>query len=255
MDITVKFLGSNDAVPDVDNDTVSFVINDRTLVDTGWCAVHNLRRNGIDPLEIDHLLFTHFHQDHYLSLPSLLFYWVMNGKNLEGLRILGPAEEVHQVVNRTVDFLQLERFFPQHSKPIVIPIEAGDSYEYGDVKLSTCASKHTVPALCYKYTHKPSGKQIAFTGDTAWHLPIIDHVKGSSLLIHEASMGTQAVEPDNPYAHSSAMDAARVAEAAGVDTLCLVHARTAYMEDSLIAARQIFSKEVFWPHAGQVVHV
>lgn len=255
MGIKVKFLGSNDAIPDINNDTVSFVINDRTLVDTGWCAVHNLRKNGIDPLEIDHLLFTHFHQDHYLSLPSLLFYWVMHRKNLNGLRILGPEEEVHQVVKRTVDFLQLERFFPDLSEPVVIPIKAGDVYEYGDVKLSTCASKHTVPALCYKYTHKPTGKQISFTGDTAWYPPIIEHVKGSSLLIHEASMGTQEVAPDNPYAHSSAMDAARVAEAAGVDTLCLVHARTAYIEDSLKRARQLFSKEVFWPHPGQEVHI
>lgn len=68
----------------------------------------------------------------YLALPSLLFYWVMNHKNLEGLRILGPAEEVLQVVQRTVEFLQLERFFPALSKPIIIPIEVGNTYDYGD---------------------------------------------------------------------------------------------------------------------------
>jgi ribonuclease Z len=255
LGVKVQFLGSNDALPDVNNDTASFVINSHILVDTGWCAVHNLKKNGIDPLDIDHVLFTHFHQDHYLSLPSLLFYWAMNKKNLQQLRILGPAEEVRQVVDLSLAFVQLERFFPEISQPVVVPIHAGDVYDGEDFKLSTCSSKHTIPALCYKYSHNRTAKNISFTGDTTWHPPILEHVKGSSLLIHEASFGAQEVEPDNPHAHSSAMDAARVAETAGVDKLCLVHGRTAYIEESLVQARQIFSKEVIWPHAGQVIEI
>jgi ribonuclease BN (tRNA processing enzyme) len=79
----VTFLGATSAVPDAGCDTASFVINDRILVDTGWSVVGNLRNLGIDPNQIDTLIFTHMHHDHYLSLPSLLFYRRMRKHSLQ----------------------------------------------------------------------------------------------------------------------------------------------------------------------------
>lgn len=74
MATTITILGNGPVRPAVGGETASFVINDHILVDAGWCNVLHMRRFGLDPGGINHLVMTHFHHDHYLGLPHLLFY-------------------------------------------------------------------------------------------------------------------------------------------------------------------------------------
>jgi ribonuclease Z len=248
----ITFLGTSSAFPDIGGDTVSFLINDRYLVDTGWSAVGNMRDLGVNPAQIEYLLFTHMHHDHYLSLPSLLFYLLCVRKPLKELKIIGPVNDVERVVKLAMDFLQTKQFYDDCSGPTIIPLTPGDAYEDEDFSISTCATRHPVQGLCYRFTDKRTGKFFSFTGDTAYHPPIARHVKGSPLLIHEAAMGPLAADPsDNLYLHSGSIDAARIAEAADVGKLLLVHDSCSNAEASVEAASQVFTKTVEWPLDGQ----
>ncbi|MFC5649695.1 MBL fold metallo-hydrolase [Paenibacillus solisilvae] len=248
----IMFLGTSSALPDAGGDTVSFLINDRYLVDTGWAAVGNMRKLEVDPAQIEYLLFTHLHHDHYLSLPSLLFYFLSVRKPLKDLKIIGPADDVERVVKLAMNFLQTDNFYPDCSFPTVIPLTPGDSYEDENFNVATSSTKHPVQGLCYRFKDKQTGKFFSFTGDTAYHPPIIDLIKGSPLLIHEASMGPIAANPsDNAYLHSGAIDAAEIAKAADVGKLLLVHGSKSISEASVEAARKIFLKPVEWPKDGQ----
>ena len=71
---TVTFLGTAAAIPSAGHDAASFVVNERYLVDTGWNTALTLLTHGLDPLNIEYLLLTHCHHDHYLGLPQLLFF-------------------------------------------------------------------------------------------------------------------------------------------------------------------------------------
>lgn len=251
---TITVLGTGSAIPDTGGDTASLVINNRYLVDTGWFLLHNLRTHGIDPLQIDSLFFTHFHHDHYLALPQLLFYWAMRRRPLHELRILGPAADLELVVARSMSFLQLDRFFPDAGHPTLVPLLPGASFENADLSVTTCGSRHPVDGLCYRILDRQSGREIGISGDTAFHLPIADHVRGCAVLVHECALGPEAGDVEaNPSLHSGAEDAARIAAAAGVGQLMLLHHARSSGAACVEAARRIFPPTMDWVADGQTI--
>ncbi|TVQ28455.1 MAG: MBL fold metallo-hydrolase [Spirochaetaceae bacterium] len=251
----ITFLGTSTAIPDRGDDTASFVVNDRILIDTGWSSVENLIRNDIDPLSIDCLIFTHMHHDHYLSLPAFLFYQVMKRRDLRDLSIIGPADDVEHVVSCACDFLQLERFFgSETTAPRVHPVRPGDTFTHDRFVLDTVPTLHPVQGICGKLTDTATGSVFAFTGDTAYHAPLADHVSGASLLIHDCTLGPVAADPDtNKGLHAGALDAARIARDAGVGTLVLLHGPRSSARASVDAARTLFDGEVVWPERDQTI--
>ncbi|MDF2724415.1 MAG: hypothetical protein K0Q59_4090 [Paenibacillus sp.] len=252
--LKIQFLGTSTAVPDSGSDTVSFVINDTILVDTGWSSVHNLRMRGIDPTTIRHIIFTHMHHDHYLSLPSLLFYWLMKGKPLDELTIIGPSADLRLVVNASLQFLQTDRFYADRTHPKLVELEDGSRYENESFQLETCRTKHPVQGLCCKFVDKAAGKTFAFTGDTAFHPPIAELVQGCPLLIHECSLGPVEANPErNKALHSGAVDAGKIASLAQVEKLLLVHGTSASSSQSVEKAASVFAGPVHWPADGEIV--
>lgn len=250
----VTFLGTSTALPDIGSDTASFLINEKYLVDTGWSLINNLRNCDIDPLQIEYLFFTHMHHDHYLSLPSLFFYFLMKRKDLKDLKIIGPADDVERIVTLALNFLQKEVFYSDKSFPTIIPLSPGDNYDHELFHLTTCDTIHPVQGLCYRFTDKRTGKCFSFTGDSAYYPKIAEHVKGSSFLIHEASLGPIHADPSTNHAlHSGALDAALIAESAQVGKLYLVHGALSRKEECVQAASQIYKGTVEWPADGQTI--
>lgn len=253
----VTFLGTDAVVPSCGGDTASFVINRKYLVDTGWYAVLKMRCYAIDPLRLEYLFLTHCHHDHYLALPHLLFYFAMRHSERPGrppLKIIGPAEDLELVVGLAEEFLQMRRFAAVQFQPSRIPLSAGESFEDPEFRLETCRTLHPVPGLCYRFTDKRTGKILAFTGDTAFDASIVAHVRGASLLIHEASFGASPAPANNSSQHSGAPEAARCALEAGVQRLALVHCPREKQEAALQAAQSLFPNTV-WPVDGETLIV
>jgi len=253
----VTFLGTDAVVPECGADTASFVINRRYMVDTGWYGALKMRCYGIDPMLLEILFLTHCHHDHYLGLPHLLFYLAMRAgerPDRAPLKIVGPAGEIERVVQLSQAFLQMERFGPVRYEPELIPLTPGQTVEDPDFSLAACSSVHPVPGLCYRFTDRQTGKVVAFTGDTAYDAGIVEHMRGASLLIHEASFGASPAPASNPYMHSGAPDAARVAREAGVGQLALVHCPRQKQAAALQAARTLFPNSI-WPADGETIRV
>ncbi len=275
MQTKITFLGTSTVVPTARHDTASFIINGKYLVDTGWCAAIKMLEYGFTPMNLEYLFFTHCHHDHYIGLPHLLFYLRMRRSERPDrppLKIVGPAEDTEKVITLARRFLQTDRFPDVEHIPDIIPLNPGESYQTEAFRIDTCATIHPVQGLCYKFTDKLSGAVFAFTGDTAYHPPIAEHVKGVSFLIHEASHG-----PENPpllppqiggdreggeiggdrgrgtsTGHSGAPQAAAIAQAAGVDLLALIHCPEKQSQAALVAAQRIFPNTIF-PADGQTV--
>jgi ribonuclease Z len=82
----------------------------------------------------------------------------------------------------------------------------------------------------------------AFCTDTAFHPPLADLVKGIDLLYHEATFLDELREQAEMTLHSTALDAARIAELAGVKRLLLGHFSSRYASPSVLEkeARTVF---------------
>ena len=248
----LDFLGTSSCRADIGNDTASFTLNKTLMVDTGWCSVQNLRGAGMEPADIPYLLLTHWHHDHYLSLPSFLFYHLCAKGSLEHLTILGPAEDAKRVVSLALDFLQVARFYPDAQLPAVIPLEPGQAFETDAFSLTTTAARHAVQALCCVYTDKESQIKVGFTGDTAYQPSLGPFFRGCDILLHESSLGPIAADPatNARYLHSGALDAAKVAKEANVAHLVLLHGTTKTRSACIQAAQTVFSGKVTWPERG-----
>jgi ribonuclease Z len=216
-----------------------------------------MRCYGFDPMQLEYLFLTHCHHDHYIGLPHVLFYLRMKRRerpNRPPLKIVGPAEDLEKVVTLARRFLQTERFPDVECVPDLFPLIPGDSFEDPAFLLETCATVHPVQGLCYRFTDRRTGAVFAFTGDTAYHSPIVEHVRGVPLLIHEASFGPDPAPAENRSGHAGAPEAARVAAEANVGRLALVHCPEEKQAAATAAARALFPN-TFWPEDGETVEI
>ena len=149
-DTNIMFLGTTACIFDKNDDTPSFLINKKYLFDTGFALVNNLVNNDIDPLSIKYLFFTHMHHDHYISLPSFLFYYMQKGGDVKKLKIIGPAKDVRRIVEKAMSFSESKSW--ENKTPQIIELEPGEIFETDDTTFETCESIHGVQGICYRIT-------------------------------------------------------------------------------------------------------
>ena len=73
-------------------------------------------------------------------------------------------------------------------------------------------------------------RSYAFCTDTALHLPAAEVIKGADLLYHESTFTEEMKEQAEKTYHSTALDAAKMAKAAGAKKLLLGHFSNRYKE-------------------------
>ncbi|MFW6257318.1 MAG: ribonuclease Z [Prolixibacteraceae bacterium] len=85
-------------------------------------------------------------------------------------------------------------------------------------------------------------RSYAFCTDTALHLPAAEFIKGVDLIYHEATFTEEMKEQAQKTYHSTALDAAKMAKAAGAKRLLLGHFSNRYkeIEPFVDEARTIF---------------
>ena len=224
MALEITFVGVSSATPGAGEDTACYVINGNILIDTGWNAAVSMQACGLDPRDIDHIFFTHCHQDHTLGLPGMLFA----GRQRKApetplLKLYGPRD-LPAVRDGACALLQTERYpdcVPPHTVEILHP---GDTVEIDGLEIQVGRAFHPLDARCYRFTDTDTGGSVVLTGDTAYHEGLPLFARGCDLLIHEAAAIPEAEVADlQKFLHSRPQDAARVAQEAGAATLVLVH--------------------------------
>lgn len=219
----LRFLGTTACIPDIDEDTPCFLINDKVLFDCGWNCIEGIRKFGCDPKKIECVVFTHMHHDHFLGLPQLLFYYIQSrSKDLSTLKIAGPAETVERVVEDAFRFIQMEDI----AHPQIIKLQSGDSFECSGMKFEALKSHHPVAGLCYRVTDLESGVVLGASGDTAYTGDTVDLFKNANALVHEATMGfyvSNEAPEVRKCGHSTLQEAVAAAEDTGIPLLFPVH--------------------------------
>ncbi len=87
------------------------------------------------------------------------------------------------------------------------------------------------------------GRTVVFSGDTRPCPGVIEAASGADLLIHEATFSTEDAARAKETGHSTAAEAARVAQEAGVRRLVLTHISPRYTREApelLAEARAVF---------------
>src|SRR5688500_5288949 len=86
----LPFLGSGNAFGAEGRAFSSFVLNNRYMFDCGPTLLQQLRKTRIESNDIDVILISHFHADHFFGLPFFFLDAWRNQREKE-LTIVGPA--------------------------------------------------------------------------------------------------------------------------------------------------------------------
>jgi len=186
--VRVTFVGSGDAFGSGGRFQTCILVEagtSRVLLDCGASSLVALKRLGFDPLDVDAVLLTHLHGDHFGGLPFLILDAQFH-RRTRPLVVAGPPS----VERRARDAMEV--FFPGSSG---VARRFPVSYvELEDQRAVTIAGVSVVP---YEVVH-PSGapplalrvtvgdKTVAYSGDTEWTAALREVARDADLFICEA---------------------------------------------------------------------
>ena len=149
MDLYVTLIGTSASVPTAARGTAATLISrggERWLVDCGEGTQRQLLRSGLGLVDLDLLLVTHLHGDHYLGLPGLLKTYGLRGRE-RPLHIAGPRglarllEVLRPVIGRTPFALEVEELDERDAGVAA----AGEGY-----RVEHLPTRHTVPSVALR---------------------------------------------------------------------------------------------------------
>ncbi|MCR9121054.1 MAG: MBL fold metallo-hydrolase [Phyllobacteriaceae bacterium] len=186
----VTFVGCGDAFGSGGRFNTCFHVrsaNGCFLIDCGASSMIALKSLDFDPNEIDTILITHFHGDHFGGLPYLMLDAQFFSKRREPLTILGP-EGLEEWFARV-----MEATFPGSSCTVpkfdlnLQELVPGRLSVINGLTITTARVRHGhAEGPFHAYRINVDDKILAYTGDTEWVDELIEIGRDADLLIAEA---------------------------------------------------------------------
>ena len=158
------------------------------LFDCGGTTNTGLADLGLSRDEVDVILISHFHGDHFGGIPAFLYAALYTDHRKHAVEIVGPPEieaRVHALADAMGHHLgDREWTFPIHYREI----HAGETMSAGPAELQAFATHHQPEANPHGYRVRLGREQIAYSGDTGWFDGLPGHVAESDLFICECTL-------------------------------------------------------------------
>ena len=210
MSLSVTVLGCAGSYPGPGNACSGYLVRSdeaTVVVDLGSGTVANLQRS-VALTDIDAVVLTHQHPDHWLDLPILrnaLRYFL----DAEGLAVYGTAGTRAQA-EAVIDGLT----------PTLVwtTIGAGSAVQIGDQRMSFSRTDHPVETFALRL--ESGGRTLVYTADTGSGWEPDGFVDGADLLLCEATL---AEDDADSFQHLTGRQAGELAKQAGVGRLAVTH--------------------------------
>jgi ribonuclease Z len=146
VDLDVVFLGTAGSTPTARRAPAATLIRrggDRILLDCGEGTQRQLLRSQIGLVDLDVVLFSHYHADHVLGLPGLLKTYDLRGRE-QGLELYGPSglSDLLTIFAPIIGRLG----FPLHARELA----AGDDVPGAGYRLIAHPVAHRGPAVAWE---------------------------------------------------------------------------------------------------------
>jgi len=192
-----------------------------TLFDCGPGTLRMLPRVGIELAEIERVVLSHFHTDHWLDLYALFFARRNPSLRAGPLEVIGPAG-LRARIAAAPSALGPWVADPSAQLCEVEPDARGRvQLERDGLKLSATLTGHAPEALAWRADFDtPRGpRSLCFSGDTGENPAVAELAQGADLCVFECSFPDEAAVEH----HLTPSSAARLASRARARALLLTH--------------------------------
>jgi ribonuclease Z len=281
MDLSLFFAGTAGSVPSARRGLPALLLSrggERLLFDCGEGTQRQLLRS-VGLLDLDRVLLTHFHADHWLGLPGMLKSFALRDRS-KPLTVYGPAglrelmDTMRIVYGRRLPyeltFVELdpwEELECDGYRIAAVPVNHGNRAALGYALIEDARPGEFDPAEAERLgvaagpafgalqrgqsvggvrpeqVMGPAreGRKIVISGDTAPFQALAIAAHGADVLVHEATFAEEEAERARETLHSTARQAAELALEAEVKLLALTHVSSRYAGGELREqARAVF---------------
>jgi ribonuclease Z len=281
MDLSVFFAGTGGSVPSPRRGLPAILVRrgaDRLLFDCGEGTQRQLMRS-VGLADLDCVFVTHFHADHWLGLPGMLKSFALRERE-EPLSVYGPRglrkmmDDTYFIYGRLpyelnvfeMDAGQVVLFDGYEVAAVAVSHRKANAYGYALVEdprpghldpdlaarlgvtpgpdFGRLTRGETVAGVRPEQVMGPEreGRKIVISGDTSPCEMLAVAAQEADVLVHEATFAEEEEERARQTGHSTAGQAARLAQEAKARLLALTHISTRYAGGSLREeARSVFA--------------
>ena len=248
---TVHVLGAGTPTPTSDRFGSAFAVtvgDQQFMIDCGPAATHKLVKAGLWPTDIDQIFFTHHHFDHDIDYPCfLLCRWDQSTGKENTLQVFGPSltEKITKGIldkdegifahdwKARVGHPLSQRIHVNRGGTLPRPaphvlakdITPGKIFSGSDWEVTAAPAEHVGPfldSLAYRI-ETPDGS-VVFTGDTQPCDSVTELAKDADAMLCMWWDAQEVMDLDGEaLGQCGTTGAAKMAQAAGVKKLVLVH--------------------------------
>jgi ribonuclease BN (tRNA processing enzyme) len=156
------------------------------LIDCGASSLPALKRQGIARDDIDLILITHFHGDHFAGLPFLLLDAQFT-RRTRPLVIAGPQGIETRLTQVMEALFEHSSKTKQRFELSVVALKPKERHSFGAIDVTPFPVVHGEsggPFLAYRV--EAEGRTIAYSADTEWTATLIPLARDADLFIAEA---------------------------------------------------------------------
>jgi ribonuclease BN (tRNA processing enzyme) len=185
----VQFVGCGDALGSGGRFNTCFHVTGarvNVLVDCGASSLPALKRLGVARENIDLILITHFHGDHFAGLPFLLLDAQFT-RRTRPLVIAGPQGIETRLMQVMEALFENSSKTKQRFDLSVVALNPGETRTFGAVDVTPFPVVHGEsggPFLAYRI--EAEGRVITYSADTEWTQTLIPAGRDADLFIAEA---------------------------------------------------------------------
>lgn len=193
----LRFVGCGDAFGSGGRTNTCFHLTGaqtNLLIDCGASSLPAMKRLGIVRDDIDLILITHFHGDHFAGLPFLLLD-AQFSRRTRPLTIAGPQGIETRLPQVMEALFENSSRTKQRFELSVETLAPGQRRAFGAVTVTPYPVVHGEsggPFLAYRV--EAEGRTVAYTADTEWTETLIPLAHGADLFIAEAYMYDRVVK-------------------------------------------------------------
>lgn len=244
------------------------------MFDCGPATTHKLVQSGLRPTQIDQLFFTHHHFDHDADYPGfLLCRWDQGAGLVNELQVFGPSP-TRVITDRLIgeegafvfDWKARVNHVPSqvlHTKrggtlprlppaPAVTDITPGFVHTAPEYTVTSALAEHAQPwldSLAYRVDSEDGS--VVITGDTGPCESIVELARGADAMLTMCWDHQADILDEELLGTTGTVDAAEMAQRAGVKRLVLVHSGPSFSapgshETAVADMARIYDGEIIW---------